>query len=342
MVPSVPQSKSVPSEIAIPASITINWPALDQTTIDSVREETPSRALITGLHREIPPGYQGNLLEDVIWTASGSYRQAHIQLTADGADSIRVQFRVSLPSESSLTFLGTHNGALGSPPVWSQSTLAARQADSTAIWSPSGQAGELGIVVNVPANASLTGHFLVFETISHRWASTSTSSSETRVTPKDGGPLTCRSYYVDAVCYTSEYPSSRQSGDMRGMVVHLHYESGIYSYVCSGTMLSQKGVAQAQLRDLLLTAHHCVSTRGEADSIESAHYLAASTCDGILLDDRVFWTYGGADYIAGLHSADQTLVELRGPFLESYWLSGWDADNDALPGCGLRTPSPQW
>ena len=344
-VPSVPQSKSTTSTADIPASITINWPALDQTKIDAVREETTSRALVTGLHRDIPPGYRGNLLEDLIWTASGSHQQARIQLAADGADSIRVQFRASLPPESALTFLGTHNAASVSPPVWTQSVLAARQADSTAIWSPSGQAGELGIVVDVPANVSLTGHFLVFEKISHRWASASNVSSETGVTPKDGGPLTCPLHYVDAVCYTSEYPSSRQSRDMRGMVVHIHFESGIYSYWCSGTMLSQKGVPDSRLRDFLLTAHHCISTGEEADSIESAHYLAASTCGGTRLDDRVFWTYGGADYIAGLHSADQTLVELRGPFLRGYWLSGWDASNDdpyATAVYGLHHPNGKW
>ena len=346
VVPSVSQSKSTTSKVRLPASITINWPALDEAEIDSVREETTSRALITGQHRDIPPGHQGNLLEDLNWTNSGSHKQAHIQLTAEGADSIRVQFRVSLPPGSSLSFLGTQSGEWGSPPVWSQSVLAARQADSTAIWSPSGQAGALGIVVDVPTSVSLIGHFLIFEKISHRWGSTPTSSSLRKVTPKHGdGSLSCPLHYVDTACNTSDFPSDSNQFDLQGAVVHIHYESGAFSFGCSGSMLSQKEVSQDRLRDFLLTAHHCINTREEADSIESAHYLAASRCGGLLQDRRVFWTYGGADYITGLHSADQTLVELRGPFPNAYWLSGWDANSDApyqTAVYGLHHPRGRW
>ena len=322
--------QAAPRIADVPASLTIDWPALDQADIDAAREETSSQALVTGLHRPMPSGYQGDLLEDLRWTDSGQRRQARIQLTADGAESIRVRFRASLPAESSLTFLGTHNEDAGlAPPVWSQSELASRQADSVAIWSPSGQAGELGIVVDVPADADLTEHFLVFETISHRWASVPGSAPAVKTTPKHGGPLECPFHYVEAACYTSEYPSDSQSGDMRGMVVHIHYEkSNGLSYLCSGALIAQRGVAQQRI--LLLTAHHCVSTRGEADSIESFHYYAASPCGGTSFDARAFRTHGGAEYLAGLHSADQTLVRLRGPFPPGtrLYLSGWDASNN--------------
>ena len=314
--------QAAPRNADVPASLTIDWPALDQADIDAAREETSSQALVTGLHRPMPSGYQGDLLEELRWTDSGQRRQARIQLTADGAESIRVRFRASLPAESSLTFLGTHNEDAGlAPPVWSQSELASRQADSVAIWSPSGQAGELGIVVDIPIDADLAEHFLVFETISHRWASVSVSAPAVEATPKhdSDNALECPFHYVEAACYTSGYPSV-------GMVVHIHYESNGRSYWCSGTMIVQRGATQ---RALLLTAHHCISTRGEADSIESVHYYAASRCGGTSLDGRMYRTYGGADYLAGLHSADQTLVELRGPFSgRSVWLSGWDASNN--------------
>ena len=253
--------QAAPRNADVPASLTIDWPALDQADIDAAREETSSQALVTGLHRPMPSGYQGDLLEDLRWTDSGQRRQARIQLTADGAESIRVRFRASLPAESSLTFLGTHNEDAGlAPPVWSQSELASRQADSVAIWSPSGQAGELGIVVDVPADADLTGHFLVFETISHRWASVPGSALVVGATPKHDGnnPLECPLHYVEAACYTSEYPSDPQSGDMRGMVVHIHFESGGRSYLCSGATIAQRGVARQRI--LLLTAHQ---TKGD-------------------------------------------------------------------------------
>ena len=315
--------QAAPRVADVPASLTIDWPALDQADIDAAREETSSQALVTGLHRPMPSGHQGDLLEELQWTDSEQRRQARIQLTADGAESIRVRFRASLPAESSLTFLGTHNEDAGlAPPVWSQSELASRQADSVALWSPSGQAGELGIVVDVPADADLTGHFLVFETISHRWASVSVSAPAVEATPKHASDnaLECPFHYVEAACYTSEYPSV-------GMVVHIHYESNGLSYLCSGATIVQRGAATQ--RALLLTAHHCIETGAEADSIESVHYYAASRCGGTSLDARAFRTYGGAEYLAGLHSADQTLVQLRGPFSgRNVWLSGWDASNN--------------
>ena len=330
VVPPEPEPKTGIHSPKTPPSVTITWPALDPGAIEAAHQNATSRAEVTGVHREIPPGFQGDLLEALNWSTIGQRRHGIIELSADGAESIRVQFRASLPRDSSLTFYGTRSGQSGSPPpVWTQSVLASRQADSTAIWSPSGQEGVLHLLVDMPATASLTGHFLTFEKISHRWSSASSISPETRLAPKDGGSLDCPLHYSQAVCHTSRYPSTERDGDLRGMVVHIHYESGIYSYVCSGTMISQKGISGAQLRDLLLTAHHCINTRAEADSIESAHYLAAATCGGSSLDSRSFYTYGGANYLAGLHSADQTLVELRGPFPSSYWLTGWDAGRDA-------------
>ena len=172
--------------------------------------------------------------------------------------------------------------------------------------------------MDIPIDADLAEHFLVFETISHRWASVSVSAPAVEATPKHASDnaLECPFHYVEAACYTSEYPSDPQSGDMRGMVVHIHYESNGLSYLCSGATIVQRGAATQ--RALLLTAHHCIETGAEADSIESVHYYAASRCGGTSLDARAFRTYGGAEYLAGLHSADQTLVELRGPF--SRWV----------------------
>ena len=75
--------QAAPRNADVPASLTIDWPALDQADIDAAREETSSQALVTGLHRPMPSGYQGDLLEDLRWTDSGQRRQARIQLTAE-------------------------------------------------------------------------------------------------------------------------------------------------------------------------------------------------------------------------------------------------------------------
>ena len=311
----------------IPASLTIEWPALEESTIEAALEGTSSRALVTGVHRPIPQEFQGNLLENLQWTETGESTLARIALIAPGAASIRVQFRTSLPEESTMTFLGTANEELGlPPPVWSQSTLESRQADSVAIWSPSGEDGELNIVLEVPADAELTEHFLTFESLSHRWGAETSSADPREASPKHGSPLECPRHYRRAACYTSRFPSST-SGDMRGMVVHIHYESDNgRSYVCSATLIAQRARSSTyRQRKLLLTAHHCVNSRAEADSIESWHYYATSACSGSSLDRRAFITRGGANYLAGLHSADQTLVELRDGFPQTYWLTGWDA-----------------
>ena len=309
----------------IPASFTIEWPALEESAIKAALEEGPSsRAQITGLHRLIPQGFQGNLLENLLWMESGESMLARIELIAHGAASIRLQFRTSLPEESTMTFLGTANEDIGHPPpVWSQSTLASRQSDSVAIWSPSGEDGKLNIVLEVPADVELTEHFLTFESLSHRWGSGANSAAPTEGSPRHGGILACPRHYQRAACYTSRYPSSSTSGDMRGMVVHIHFEvANGRSASCSATLIAQRARSQ---RKLLLTAHHCISSRAEADSIESWHYYATSACSGTSLDRRRFVTSGGADYLAGLHSADQTLVELRDRFPGSAWLTGWHA-----------------
>ena len=114
-----------------------------------------------------------------------------------------------------------------------------------------------------------------------------------------------------------DIPSSTsldQGGDLRGLVVHYHYESGPsrLSRLCSGALIAQKG--QSRQRKILITARHCVSTRAEADSMETVHYYLNSSCRSTSLDSRRFFTSEGATYLDGLHSADQTLVELRGRF----------------------------
>ena len=169
---NTPVLQPAPEVRDIPTTVKIEWPPLEQSVIDAAIREDVSPALLVGLHRPIPPGYHGNLLEDVRWTEVGQRKMARIQLSAEDATSVRVKFLVSLPVGSSLTFLGTHNEDVGhSPPVWSQTMLASRNAASRPIWGPSGERGELGIVVEVPTDATLINHFLVFEKISHRWAS---------------------------------------------------------------------------------------------------------------------------------------------------------------------------
>ena len=324
-----------------PASITIEWPPLQQAEIDAAHEQSNSQALPIGLHRPIPPGYRGNLIEDLDFTISGDRQRALIQLTALDAASIRAQFRASLPLDSSLTFLGTYNEHAGLPPtVWTQSYLASRQADTTAIWSPSGEAGELGIVVDTPADIDLQGTFLVLEAISQRWISLSDSTDDSTLRPlhESSSRLKCPYHYQDAACHTSRYPTSTsesQGGDLRGVVVHYHFESGPsrLSYVCSGALIAQKG--QSRQRKLLITAHHCVSTRQEADSIETIHYYVNSSCRASSLHSRRFTTSDGAVYLDGLHSADQTLVELRGQFFGPVWFSGWTTGWNPSP---LGTP----
>ena len=40
--------QAAPRNADVPASLTIDWPALDQADIDATREETSSQALVTG------------------------------------------------------------------------------------------------------------------------------------------------------------------------------------------------------------------------------------------------------------------------------------------------------
>ena len=316
-------------------SLVIEWPALDPESIENAQANANTRAVVTGLHRSIPQGYRGNLLAGLVWTTQGEYKQGTLQLMAADAESIRVQFRASLPPGSSLTFSGTANDRLGATPVWSSRELGERMADKNAIWSPSGMEGELRITVRTPASSSLETSFLFLERISHRWVSNiqgrTPTTSRSGQRPRHGQPiliLDCPLHYQDAACHTNEYASGRGGPDMRGMVVHIHFERFPFAYSCSATLLSPR--SPGTNTKLLLTANHCIRTPADADSIESAHYWVGGGCDQPTLDDRYFSTFAGADFLQGMPSSDQTLVELRGAYLRPVWLSGWDSDPDIV------------
>ena len=335
---------------AVPQNgLAIEWEALADEVIESASGQRAGSALQVGVHREIPVGYRGNLFdhEDLEWTHSGETRSARVDLIARGAASVRAQFRVSLPEGGALTFHGVPNEARTGPITWTAAQLVERDAAATAVWGPRADGETLTIVATVPADAALDGHFFVLTKISHRWGAGATTPpsgalSAPRRVPMDSGgsALRCPFHFEPVACYPSAYPSSANSGDLRGAVVHYHFEGQGTSGVCSGTLLAQRGSTR---KLLMLTAHHCVATAAEANSIESEHYWASIDCAGSTLDPRYAYNPNGAKYLTGLHSADQTLVELRdSSSLSGLVLSGWDANPQSPPTAlvyGLHHPS---
>ncbi len=119
----------------------------------------------------------------------------------------------------------------------------------------------------------------------------------------------------NAECYDWDELSSARRG-----VAYLSYEeedAGGTSYGCTGGLLNDKD--SSGRTPWLLTAHHCISSETEADSVEAYFQYQSNcgSCNGSYVDSVL-----GADLWATESATDFTLLELSE--LPSSWtLMGW-------------------
>ena len=297
--------------------------------------------MIIGVHRDLPAGYQGNLLDELSFTVQGEYRVGVIEVHAEGATSVRVQLRASLPAGSSLTFASLVEGALP-PETWTAAYLEEREAATTSIWTPSARGETLRITVQIPLEASLDGSYLLLDQVAQRFtgamqgmnpqAENRLAGVQSTKTRANLSRLDCPRNYVPAVCLAPY--ATRAQLSMAGAIVLMVFEKAGRSGICSGTLLN--GAAN---RLQLLTAHHCIATGAVASSLETHHYFLNTQCSTsrFVPDAGYFRNVRGARLLETLRSADQTLLELRDPTVDyPVTLAGWSADPaDARPGKSL-------
>jgi hypothetical protein len=122
----------------------------------------------------------------------------------------------------------------------------------------------------------------------------------------------------DVVCH-----SDWDDGEARGVAL-IYFVSGSSCGRCTGALLNRN---PGDRSPLFMTANHCISTAGEADSVEVYWFYETPSCDGTppttpanqprSLGSLRLKRYSGADW---------TLLGLYEPPVSDVWYLGWDAN----------------
>ncbi len=280
----------------------------------------PGDPLRIGTEREVEQTGTVTRLQTIappVLQADGSYRIA-IKVRSPKAESVRLALQFTdIDPRVSLRFLASDGQTQYGPTTRGEEILdmlAKNMAsndlsnDSVTWWSPSINGDSLIVVLDLPDKFAVQGTLMAITRISHL-----------EFTAKDVllMPFASGSCNRDAAC-ESAY------ADAAATVAQIRFQSGGYTYSCSGTLMNNAGF---DLTPYFLTANHCINTQTQASTIESQWFMQAQTCNApsVTIDPRFSIVTGGADLLYNTSATDTSLLRLRGTLPPGVIFSGWDA-----------------
>jgi uncharacterized protein (TIGR03437 family) len=249
-------------------------------------------------------------------------------LRSPGAVALRVHFfRFSVPGAA--VWLYPAGGAMQATGPYS-----AQGPNGTGeFWSPRIPSDSVVIEYDAPYGA-VPGESLPFviDGLAHLWinplpAQIPESSTST-------GAASCE---LDVSCY-SNYVTLAS-----GVVMYEFVGSDGGSYVCSGAMINS---AANNFTPYLLTAHHCIGSNTEAQTVQAYFFYQTSTCNGTPPDLYSVPTVSGASYLAGapIPQGDYALLLLDEPAPSDTYFFGWSASAPPIGSnvTGIHHPEGSW
>jgi len=238
-------------------------------------------------------------------------------IASDGAAAVRLHFTdVDLPAGAELYVFGRNGMAFG------PYTGRGPNGDGD-FWSNTIAGSEIVIQLSAGANGSprftiaglgyLTDDFAIAKSLAPRLASDSVP------------PCTYNaSCIVDAACVTTN-PAVDTA---KNAVAHILFVSRRILYYCSGGLVADSDPSTEI--PYFITANHCISTRAEAESIETYFFYAATTCGGCPARGAASTT--GATLVKTARRGDYTLVQLAQPAPAGTAFLGWNSNPIAFAG----------
>ena len=313
----------------VPVALEIALPSIDEAPPTIGQDERkPGIPLQIGFPRPVPEANRGDLVAGTTWiTLPDSTKVTAITLRSPGAGRLRVALQAVLPEGATVRFFGPGRFDRSSYPVYTHELFARRGADSLdgqpsepggLLWSPIVDGDTLGIEIELPAGMNTADTQLRIVRISHMPESAARSSSATGsfvAKADESCPL------VDVAC--KELPSCPKNAVGRISFT----KSDGKSYWCTGTVVNTpRPEIDNTLDPYFLTAHHCISTQGVADSMEIDFFYEYETCDGSDLSFEHTTLYLGGELLVTDPSTDMSLLELRSSLADGTCLSGWNVN----------------
>ena len=253
-------------------------------------------------------------------TAQGG-KIAAISLVSPDALGLRLGLLVEkLPAAAILRFYA--QGDDTAVEVSAQTVLdmiaANRQAgdDSDAgrtYWSPVVEGITSVMEIELPAGVDTQSVKIALPQVSHLFAPLHSRLASERASGACNLDVTCQAAW----------------GDASNAVARMLFTSGGGSYLCSGTLLSDKDLSTSI--PYFLSANHCISSQTEASSLTTYWFYRASACNSGTPYSAAQPLSGGAALLYANASTDTSFMRLNNKPPAGALFAGWDS---MLPATG--------
>ncbi len=271
-----------------------------------------SAALSSGVASALPDGR-------VAW---------RLVLRSPGAVGLRVHFSRFSLSGAEVWLYPAGVAAQAGGPYSAQGPIGTGE-----FWSPRIPSDSVVVEYDAPYGAT-PGEALPFaiDGVAHLW--TSPPPAQIPESSTSTGAAACE---LDVSCYANYVALAS------GVVMYEFIGSGGGSYVCSGAMIN---AAANNFTPYLLTAHHCVSSDTEAQTVQAYFFYQTSTCNGTPPDLYSVPTVSGASYLAGapIPQGDYALLLLDSPAPSGTYFFGWSVSDPSIGFnvTGIHHPEGSW
>lgn len=295
------------------AMVRIQLPSPKDAEFDSLRKNNARdsanrmQALQIGVAREIPSDLQ-LAKSNIRWLGLPDGRlAAQFYLVSPSAKALRVGLKIKSAFSGELRFVGS-----GKPQRVFGPYRRGDWLGQALYWSPVTEGEAVTVEIVLPAGQrSLNGDVEIVQ-VSHIVAHPSQGNQFENLNP---ATASCE---VDMECSTSTVVKNAAKG-----VAKMAFVKNGGSYVCSGTLLNDKGNSQTPW---FYTAHHCISDQSVATTLNTFFFYENSGC----YTNDVLKAYKqltrGATYLDSSASNDHSFLRLNESAPGGAVFNAWNAD----------------
>ncbi len=275
--------------------------------------ESGTRRVQVGITRDTASESERSDLAAMNWMPVAAGYVARIEVVSPGANGLRVALTpAGLPDGVEIRTAGDDN-------VIEAITVAqARdQADGNGRYWTSVSEGERQYVeIFVPSGIDLAAVVPRIDAVAHLLASMAGFDDAALKDLGDSGACN-----INAVCGDVQLGANYVNA--KNSVAWMNFMSGGGSFVCTGTLLND--IDTTTFIPWFFTAHHCIGTQAEANSLRTFWKREAATCGGTGAGANI-QVAGGAQMLYSQANTDGALLRLNNAPPAGSIFAGWNAN----------------
>ena len=288
----------------------VGLPVLSSEEIAKIKPAGKKRPIQIGINRSLSSLFSGAInLAKLDWKETNGGRAAHIIITSEQAESLRLQIKVTkIPDGAEIRFF--------SPSQLEQSvtvfTAEKIRNMGLSFWSPSVNGDQIGLEIYLPKTAKFSELEITIPEVSHIFQDISKPLSQSKIPSLRAASESCN---IDIACATQDWQDTGKS------VAKYIYVETDGAYLCSGTLLADSD-SNTQI-PYFLTANHCINNSNAAQSMELHWFYRAEQCGGTTTSANFQTTQGGAELLNHSADTDFSFLKLNNTPPAGVGLSGW-------------------